>query len=102
MRCLSCKYDLRNLPENRCPECGRVFDPSDSRTWLPPPRRKTIALLTLALCAVPVSIWLLFQLQSRMQMEGRRGFESVQIVMEVIGVVWLACLGYLVWIFRRR
>ncbi len=33
MRCLSCKYDLRNLTENRCPECGRVFDPNDPRTF---------------------------------------------------------------------
>jgi len=35
MRCLSCKYDLRNLSENRCPECGRVFDPNDPLTFLP-------------------------------------------------------------------
>ncbi len=33
MRCLSCKYDLRNLTENRCPECGRIFDPDDPRTF---------------------------------------------------------------------
>jgi hypothetical protein len=24
---------LRNLPENRCPECGRVFDPYDPHTY---------------------------------------------------------------------
>src|SRR5688572_4899088 len=33
MRCLSCHYDLSNLTEHRCPECGRVFDPTDSRTF---------------------------------------------------------------------
>lgn len=33
MRCLSCKYDLSNLTEHRCPECGRIFDVSDSRTF---------------------------------------------------------------------
>ena len=33
MRCLSCHYDLRNLPEHRCPECGRAFDPNDPRTY---------------------------------------------------------------------
>jgi hypothetical protein len=34
MRCLACGYDLRGLPENRCPECGRAFDPGDSATFL--------------------------------------------------------------------
>jgi hypothetical protein len=34
VRCLSCKYDLSNLAEHRCPECGRVFDPADSSTFL--------------------------------------------------------------------
>jgi len=34
MRCLGCGYDLRGLPENRCPECGRAFDPDDSTTFL--------------------------------------------------------------------
>jgi hypothetical protein len=33
LRCLSCKYDLRNLSEHRCPECGREFDPNDVRTF---------------------------------------------------------------------
>jgi hypothetical protein len=49
-RCLGCNYLLRGLPENRCPECGREFDPNDPRTmnlgsvigaaarwWLSPP-----------------------------------------------------------------
>jgi hypothetical protein len=27
---------LRNLPENRCPECGREFDPSDPNTFISP------------------------------------------------------------------
>src|SRR5687767_6979345 len=31
--CLRCFYDLRGLPENRCPECGRFFDPDDPRTY---------------------------------------------------------------------
>jgi hypothetical protein len=35
-RCLGCRYPLRDLPANRCPECGRAFDPTDSSTtYLP-------------------------------------------------------------------
>jgi predicted amidophosphoribosyltransferase len=33
VRCLSCKYDLKNLTEHRCPECGREFDPNDPTTY---------------------------------------------------------------------
>jgi hypothetical protein len=29
MHCLDCHYDLTNLSEHRCPECGRAFDPGD-------------------------------------------------------------------------
>lgn len=28
--CTKCGYDLRALPEPRCPECGRPFNPKDS------------------------------------------------------------------------
>jgi hypothetical protein len=34
MRCSGCSYDLRGLPENRCPECGRPFDPDDPNTYV--------------------------------------------------------------------
>lgn len=33
MHCLSCEYDLQNLAEHRCPECGREFDPNDESTF---------------------------------------------------------------------
>ena len=28
-RCAECGYDMRGLPEPRCPECGTPFDPED-------------------------------------------------------------------------
>jgi hypothetical protein len=33
-RCLGCGYILDGLPEHRCPECGRPFDPDDPATYL--------------------------------------------------------------------
>ena len=32
-RCLGCGYILDGLPEPRCPECGRGFDPKDDTTY---------------------------------------------------------------------
>jgi hypothetical protein len=32
-RCLGCDYILDHLPEPRCPECGRPFDPTDPATY---------------------------------------------------------------------
>jgi len=56
MRCLNCGYDLRGLPKNRCPECGRAFDPSDRSTFialLPDGRRP------LAYAGVSVAAWII-------------------------------------------
>ncbi len=36
--CRTCGYALAGLSENRCPECGRRFDPHDPRTFLRHPR----------------------------------------------------------------
>lgn len=33
-RCLTCGYILDRLPEARCPECGRGFDPGDPATYV--------------------------------------------------------------------
>jgi hypothetical protein len=66
VRCLSCQYDLRDLPENRCPECGREFDPSDPTTFGPlhPVRAMTwwgFCLTSALICAViifaPYVVW---------------------------------------------
>lgn len=32
-RCLACGYSLRGLPEPKCPECGRSFDPADASSY---------------------------------------------------------------------
>lgn len=33
MYCRKCRYPLDGLSENRCPECGRAFDPQNPSTW---------------------------------------------------------------------
>lgn len=33
MYCIDCKYQLKGLTENRCPECGREFDPDSPLTF---------------------------------------------------------------------
>lgn len=37
MRCRTCKYEISNITERRCPECGCEFDPADPMTWSPLP-----------------------------------------------------------------
>lgn len=32
-RCKTCGYSLIGLPQNRCPECGEVFDPAESEMY---------------------------------------------------------------------
>ena len=34
MYCSTCRYPVRDAPEQRCPECGRSFDARDARTYL--------------------------------------------------------------------
>jgi predicted RNA-binding Zn-ribbon protein involved in translation (DUF1610 family) len=39
-RCLGCGYSLRGLETPVCPECGREFDPQDTRTFDANPARR--------------------------------------------------------------
>jgi hypothetical protein len=59
MYCLSCGYMLVRLPGNRCPECGREFDPTDVRTfrrYLTRQHRRTLVLLAYWLAAAGLAI----------------------------------------------
>ncbi len=40
--CLKCRYCINFLVQNKCPECGRVFDPADSKTFSQWPRPKLL------------------------------------------------------------
>ncbi len=39
MYCRKCLYPLRGCPGRYCPECGKRFDPSRSKTYLKHPRK---------------------------------------------------------------
>lgn len=62
VHCLSCQYDLQNLTEHRCPECGRKFDPSDNRSFDSLPRRRRdwiigVSLLTFAIGGLALQLF---------------------------------------------
>ena len=52
--CHGCGYALIGLPGNRCPECGRDFDPANPHTFLTHPRRvalrRIIRIVLVLLC----------------------------------------------------
>ncbi len=58
MYCRGCGYNLYGLTSCRCPECGRNFEPANSRTFLPRPRRRWLRRL-LWISAPPVVVLIL-------------------------------------------
>lgn len=50
-RCLTCGYDLRGLPEKRCPECGRPFDAMSRILDRAPPKPPSWYLRAGMICA---------------------------------------------------
>jgi hypothetical protein len=63
--CPGCGYDLRDLTEHRCPECGRAFDPPTLAKWHaaePSDTRSVVRALLLApvvitICSPAVLVW---------------------------------------------
>lgn len=59
LRCPHCGYDLRSLPEQRCPECGKAFDPSQLAMRM---RRRSLLVSGIIMAVVMHApyAWLLF------------------------------------------
>ncbi len=56
MRCITSGYDLQELPNPACPECGREFDPNDPDTFLSTtPARPSVARHVVGF-TVPIAI----------------------------------------------
>ncbi len=45
--CWECGYNLRDLPDLRCPECGTTYAVVKWDLWRPPPRRRPLPMLPL-------------------------------------------------------
>lgn len=57
LQCPYCGYELRDLPENRCPECGHAFDP-DTVRWVMRRqfRAQWLLLVALVVLACPIGL----------------------------------------------
>src|SRR5947207_1871386 len=93
--CLDCNYPLQHLASQRCPECGRKFDPDDLRTmnmgrpltaaamWVLGPIRPAVHWLTWG--AVGFTLW-----NARLP-GGRFSVPGIALdVLVAIGLLWLA------------
>jgi hypothetical protein len=64
--CLSCRYALTGIVSNRCPECGRAFDPNDPSTTSPrasaltSPSLAQLSQITIVGCGVIAGIAFVF------------------------------------------
>lgn len=68
LRCPACDYDLRGLPERRCPECGCAFDPDALRRAFHRPKLSTGWFI-----GPPAAAWLACSVAS---CATREGFEA--------------------------
>jgi hypothetical protein len=63
MWCKTCGYALDGLGEERCPECGRAFDPDNKRSYLSRPYRvgrafTLVALISLIVAVLGAGLWI--------------------------------------------
>lgn len=107
-RCRKCGYLLRGLTENRCPECGRPFDPTDlgtvryiglsvsTRRWARAPcMAEVIAVLIVAI------LMLVFRSRPTATIRGEPYFPALWVAWVAPALVWwwgLRVLSRLRWL----
>jgi hypothetical protein len=60
LKCPTCGYDVRGLPENRCPECGRPFDPAILRRSFEAARNQSFSDLLFEYSGKAILTFMLF------------------------------------------
>jgi hypothetical protein len=74
--CLNCRYHLRGLTENRCPECGTPFDPDDSRLLRYAPHTRVRGWISfLTMTHLFAAMLILFTLILPYHLSGRAAFD---------------------------
>jgi len=99
--CRRCGYNLHGLPENRCPECGKAFDPNNPKTYFQHAaslsrrwwaKRIIVVLVTLLILSSTAGLTLWYgwhREQAAVQMMGRYDRDFT---VAIIGPRWLQWL----------
>lgn len=97
--CQNCGYVLDGLPENRCPECGRAFDPASDRTFrVARPLPRWIGRLVKWFLAAVIVLALITFARSAV-----RSFRAVLVTeVNVADASVRTCAEYYVWDIRLR
>ena len=109
MRCLGCQYDLKKLAENRCPECGRAFDPNDASSF--ESGNREFPFPTVVFCLLLIFVFVGFMLLALIPIEGdwpliaqvfRSAIYAIAPCSFVAPLVLAVCLGIGFWRARAR
>ncbi len=97
--CLECSYVLDGLSEERCPECGRPFDPDDPDTFRQPKPKLALHLTPLLLGWMGVGFYIAwaFVLESLGSRAKDRFWMTLDLVLIVAGVVLAAIVIIWAW-----
>jgi hypothetical protein len=92
-RCLGCGYILDHLPEPRCPECGRGFDPKDDTTYFVGLRSGRSLLIWAILGAAVIAALLASSLVQRLSRQDVVDMPSIGSMMTEVCVLLSIWLG---------
>lgn len=105
MYCLTCRYELADLEQPVCPECGHAFDPADPRTFDVRPNAQRLGRLLERLILATASIPLLANafaytalIAARWSLgrwPNRLGAEDPK---DIVGAYWLTIVAMLLFV----